>query len=246
MRYYRADLHIHTVLSPCADIDMGPVNIIEEAAKKNIDIIGITDHNTTRQCATVSAIGRDKGVFVLPGVEVNSKEEIHCLAFFEDLSVAAEFESYLEEHRTDVKNDADIFGQQMIVDEQENITGYIEELLTAALNVDIEDISKKVHELDGIFIPAHIDREFGGIINQLGFIPENLETEALEVVDTEKAARLIKKDDDNRSYTFIRNSDAHFPDNIGQRLTKYFLNSISFKEIKMALSKVEGRHVKLV
>ena len=87
MNFYKGDLHIHSVLSPCGDLNMSPVNIIDEALKKGLHLIAITDHNSTRHCELSISLGEEKGLFVIPGCEITSKEEVHCLVFLEDLEI---------------------------------------------------------------------------------------------------------------------------------------------------------------
>ena len=118
---YKADLHVHSILSPCGDIDMSPVRIIKEAKKRNIDILGISDHNSTLHCRLMMELGKEEGIFVLPGVEVNTREEIHCLAFFENIALVDEFQNYLEEHLPHILNVKSMFGEQLLVDKDENI-----------------------------------------------------------------------------------------------------------------------------
>ena len=98
MNTYRADLHIHTVLSPCGDLDISPTRIIEKAREKGLDIIGITDHNSTRHCSLIRELAQPAGIFVLMGAEVTTREEVHCLSFFENDDQLSEFQAYLEQH----------------------------------------------------------------------------------------------------------------------------------------------------
>ena len=78
----RADLHIHTVLSPCGDLEMSPENILHFAQVQGLNMIGITDHNSTRQAPIIRDYGKTKGIFVLTGAEICSKEEVHALSGF--------------------------------------------------------------------------------------------------------------------------------------------------------------------
>ena len=133
MNDYRADLHIHSVLSPCGDLDMSPLAIVREACRKGLDIIGISDHNTTRHAALMTELGRENGLFVLPGVEINTKEEIHCLAFFETLDILNKFQNYLDMHLPDIKNDPVKFGYQVELDRDEHIIYEEEKMLFNAI-----------------------------------------------------------------------------------------------------------------
>jgi len=116
MKAYKADIHIHTVLSHCADLEMSPVNIVNRAAEKELSIIGVCDHNSTLQCNSVKTLADKKGIMTLMGVEVTSSEEVHCLAFFETDESREEFERYIELNQPVIKNEPNIFGYQLLVD----------------------------------------------------------------------------------------------------------------------------------
>jgi 3',5'-nucleoside bisphosphate phosphatase len=241
MKIFRADLHIHTVLSPCGDLDMSPVNIISEASRKGIDIIGITDHNTTRHCKLISRLAAEKGIFVMTGAEVTTKEEVHCLAFFENFDTLDFFQGYLDENLPDILNDPAIFGHQVQVDENEIIIYEEKKMLLNAIQKSIKEVEETVHSLDGIFIPAHIDRMKNSIYSQLGFLPENLNADALEVSIATTPEKFSALHSEIRYFTLTRSSDAHFPSNIGTAITNYYINEPSFSEIKLALKGKNGR-----
>jgi len=116
MKLFRADLHIHTLLSPCGELSMSPVNIINMAIRKKLDIIGISDHNTTRQSSLVRMLAEKKGLFVLRGAEITTREEVHCLAFFEDNDTILRFQELLDEHLPNIPNNPLLFGDQIAVD----------------------------------------------------------------------------------------------------------------------------------
>ena len=113
MKMYRTDLHIHTVLSPCGGLEMSPEQIVEAAIAKGLDIIAITDHNSTRQCKAVIEAGEERGLKVFGGAEVNTREEVHCLTLFEDIETLTVFQEYLDDFLPDIPNDPDSFGHQI-------------------------------------------------------------------------------------------------------------------------------------
>lgn len=245
MRDYNADLHIHSVLSPCGDLDMSPRNIIRCAREKQIDILGISDHNSTKHGPLMRRLGTENGVFVLTGAEVTSREEVHCLTFFETDKQLESFQRYIDKYLIPFPNDPARFGHQVVVDEHDNILEEAENLLIYSIDQGIDQIGKIVHEHDGLFIPAHVNRQRNSLISQLGFVPADINADALEI------SRHISKEaflDGNSyllDYTFIQSSDAHFPEDIGRVCSVLKLESPSFKEIKMALAKEEGRKVVL-
>jgi PHP family Zn ribbon phosphoesterase len=151
MKPFRADLHVHTVLSPCGDLEMSPVNIIKKAVEQKLDIIGVTDHNSTLHGPLLRKLGQQNNIFVLTGVEVTTREEVHCLAFFENNEILGAFQKYLEEHLPFIRNKPSAFGYQVVVDENDNIVKEIKPLLITALNQSINEIEKKVHQMVFLF-----------------------------------------------------------------------------------------------
>ena len=243
MRSYRADLHIHTVLSPCGDLEMSPRNIIAKAKELKLDIIGITDHNTTRHCDLTRKLGEKNGIFVMMGAEVTTREEVHCLTFFENTESLVEFQEYLSENLPFVQNKPFVFGYQVVVDNEENIIDEIDSLLIVGLDQSIEQVRKKVRELKGLFIPAHVDRPRHGILSQLGFMPDDLCPDAIELYHASTREMLLSTHPEFSKYVLIRNSDAHLPDYIGSRYSTFTLDHPSFREIAMAFRNEQGRKV---
>jgi len=245
MKKFRADLHIHTLLSPCADLEMTPKSIVTKAKETGLDIIGITDHNSTRNAALVKKLGEEAGLFVLTGAEVTTREEVHCLAFFESQDQLENFQDYIDKNITLIPNPDGHFGYQPVIDESENIIELVSHYLPTALKSGIYDLQKKVHELKGIFIPAHIDRTVNGILGQLGFIPDNLEFDALGVLKHSSIQHVEKHGLKKVNISFLRNSDAHYIHQIGEIYTMFNMLEKSFYEIKMALNQVGGRFVEI-
>ena len=243
MQTFSADLHVHTLLSPCGDLEMSPANIVETAARKQIDILGITDHNSTKHGPLVHKMAAKNGIFVLCGAEVTTKEEIHCLTFFENIEKLTLFQQYLDAHLGDVKNNPQKFGYQVVLDEDEMIVEEVDKLLIAAIDQSIDEVEAMVHKLDGLFIPAHIDRPAYSLLGQLGFLPPGLKADALEISKNTTEAELVKMHPELAGYTFIQSSDAHFPEQIGTRVTKFEIKTRSFQEISMALKGADSRRV---
>lgn len=242
---FRADLHMHTTLSPCGDLFMSPQAIVAKACEMGLDIIAITDHNTTRQSKLIKEIGEEKGLFVLCGAEVTTKEEVHCLCLFEDESALNQFQEYLDEHLPSIINDPDQFGYQVQVDKNEDICFQEERLLISAINQSIDQIAAKVHALNGLFIPAHVNKQKNSLISQLGFIPPDLSFEALELSRHITRSDFLKNNSYLKNVSFIQSSDAHFVDDIGSVYTEFMMEHRSFNEIKFALNNENGRSIKL-
>ena len=243
MKTVKADLHIHTVLSPCGDLEMSPRNIVEMAAEKNLEIIGITDHNSTRQIPVVAELAAARGIFVLRGVEITTREEIHCLAFFPDQATCEQFQLYIDEHQPFIPNKEGAFGYQVVVDANDMILAMEEKLLITALNKGIGDIEKEVHRLGGIFIPAHIDRPVNSIFSQLGFIPPGLKFEALAITCYTTEKKVQEKFKLDKSIPLLKDSDAHYPRDIGKGYSCFTVEELTFEEVRLALAKKDGRCV---
>lgn len=237
MGNYKADLHIHTVLSPCGSLDMSPSNIIECAKKKHLNIIGITDHNATHHTGIIQRLGQKEGLFVLRGAEVCTKEEIHCLAFFEFDDEINAFQKYIDEYLPHIPNDTDKLGYQVIVDENEEILDQLPYTLLSGINQSIDKVKKKVIELNGMFIPAHIDRSTFSISSQLGFIPPGLAPTAYEISKYSSREKILKIFPSIANYVITQDSDAHFPEDIGSVINVFELEEVSFKSIKAMFEK---------
>jgi PHP family Zn ribbon phosphoesterase len=243
MKIFRADMHIHTLLSPCGDLEMSPENIVTEIAHKGLDIIGITDHNTTRHCELITRMAGEKGIFVMQGAEVTTKEEVHCLAFFENTDALKIFQEFLNVNLPDIPNNPAIFGHQIQVDENEVIIYTEKKLLINAISKTIKEVEVFVHDLEGLFIPAHIDRKKNSIFSQLGFLPENMKADALEISGLSSPGEFSARHPEINKFTLIKCSDAHYPEQIGTSFTNFYIENPSFSEIRMALRGVNGRKI---
>jgi len=246
MKTVKADLHIHTVLSPCGDLEMSPRNIVNTAREKGLGIIGITDHNSLRQIDVVEKLALEAGIFVLGGVEITTREEVHCLAFFPDRETRQIFQGYIDEHQPFIPNKDGKFGYQVVADENDRILYIEEKLLITGLNRSINQIEKDVHLLGGIFIPAHINRSANSIFSQLGFVPPGLECDAMGITCFTTENEVKSKYPVPKSITLIKNSDAHYPEDIGRGYSLFRINESTFDEVKLALYQKEGRSAKAV
>jgi PHP family Zn ribbon phosphoesterase len=243
MNIYRADLHIHTVLSPCGDLEMSPGNIVEKAVEKGLDIIAVTDHNHTGHVKLTRELGARKGIWVVYGAEINTREEVHCLTYFDNDEQVIEFQQEMEGNLQKIPNDASLFGSQLIVDEQEQILEELNFSLYPGLNWGIEEAAAVVHGLGGLFVPAHVNRPTNGLYAQLGFFPADLEVDAVEISRHSAPADMVTEHPELESQVLIQNSDAHFIDDIGRAGNRYKMKSCTFEELRLALRGEQGRGV---
>lgn len=241
MKKFTADLHVHSVLSPCGDLEMSPDVIIAKAREMHLDIIGITDHNSTRQCAVIRQMGELNAITVITGAEVTTREEVHCLTFFETDEQLNEFQKYLDMHLPDIKNDVNRFGYQVVVDASNKIVFTEERLLVSALDQSIDQVEAKVHSLRGLFIPAHIDKLRFSLYGQLGFLPPGLKVDALEISPAKSSVDFLQKHPELSHYSIISGSDAHYPYQVGSRVTVFEMETPGFGEIKKTLEGIGTR-----
>jgi len=218
------DLHIHTALSPCGNNDMTPNNIVNMAFLKGLDAIAITDHNSSENVKACIDVGKRVGITVIPGMELQTKEDIHVICLFKNIDFAMRFQDYVYNNLTTDKNNEKIFGKQIIYDEEDNIIGYNDRLLLASSNISFDEAFYRVKELEGVFIPAHVDRDSFSVISNLGFIPDYLEIKIVEYNSLEKLKKFVEVGIIDKNYKFIKSSDAH---NLGKILERG--NGISAK-----------------
>lgn len=231
------DLHIHTLLSPCAGIEMIPINIVMKVLELGIDMIAITDHNAVGNVSSVMDFVKKYApeLVVLPGMEITSREEVHILGILPTLESARELEIIIHNHLSDAP-DKNYSTEQLIVDEDANFVRYEEHFLLGATDFSVEEISNLVHSFGGIVIPAHIDRESFGLIYTLGFFPPNLKVDAVEVSKfaTEKDLDVVKNSIPYK-IPIISSSDAHFLSDFSKPRTFLDLEEKSFEALKKTL-----------
>ena len=243
MNRYLSDLHIHSVLSPCGDLEMSPFNIVEMAVKKGLDIIAVTDHNHAGHAKLTRELGAKKGIWVVYGVELCTREEVHCLTFFDTNEQLDVFQEMLEKSMPKIPNDTAVLGYQLIVDEAEEILEEVTYSLYPGVDWEISEAAGIVHELGGLFVPAHVDRAMNGLYTQLGIWPEGLEVDAVEISRYISMKEALKDHPELKSRTLLKSSDAHYLEDIGRCFSNLVMEDRDFTELKLALRGEEGRGV---
>jgi 3',5'-nucleoside bisphosphate phosphatase len=239
---FKCDFHIHTCLSPCADLDMHPRALVERAREAGLDIVAICDHNSSENVPFVMKAAWGKNLSVLPGMEVTTTEEAHILAIFDSLDHLSEFQSVIYQHLPG-ENDERLFGVQAIVNENGEVEGLNNKLLIGATDLSLDRLLDQIHNLNGLAIAAHIDRESFSVLGQLGFIDEKIKFDALEITPATGLKQARIKYPTLSNYTFILSSDAHFLKDIGQAMTRVIMQEATLAELKMAFAKQDGRYV---
>ena len=210
--YY--DLHIHSCLSPCGDNDMTVNNIAGMGTLAGLQIMALTDHNSTKNLPAFFTACENYGIIALGGMELTTAEEVHMVCLFPTLESAMLFGKEVDAKRIRIKNKPEIFGEQLILDGEDNIVGTEEDLLINATTLTIDDGVALANEFGGVCFPAHIDRDSYGIIAMLGFIPEQPDFKTVEVYDKANLEALKETHSCLNNKNIIFCSDAHYLDKI--------------------------------
>lgn len=245
LRTFRAELHVHTVLSPCAEVEMIPPLIVQQALENKIDIIAITDHNATANIRAVQKAAQGTGLIVLPGMEMQTVEEVHSLCIFEDTSQAEVFQKIVSQALPPLKNDPEHFGEQFVVDETGDFIRREDQLLILSTEMSLSQAWRFVNEMGGIFLPAHVNRKAFGLLENLGFIPQDIPLPAVEISRHLKSDEAVEKFPQLFGYKLLKGGDAHRLDELAG-FNQFSLAAPTFAEIKMAIHSFEGRSVKII
>lgn len=210
------DLHIHSCLSPCGDDDMTPANIAGMAALKGLEVIALTDHNTCRNCPAFMAAAAEYGVLAVPGMEINTSEEVHAVCLFPTLETALDFDTYVYKKLIKFPNNEAIFGKQQIYDEQDQVCGSEPNLLINATQLSFDGLWELVLSYGGVMFPAHVDKTANSLIANLGFIPPDSRFTTAEVKDLRKLHQLRRDHPYLEQCRIISNSDAHYLEHINE------------------------------
>lgn len=228
MSWYRADLHLHSCLSPCGDLECSPSAIAATAQQRGIALAALTDHNSALNCPAFAEACSRSGINALFGMEATSREEVHLLCIFETVEQALEMGQVLYSALANIPNNPEKLGDQVYVDVEEVILGTVDKHLTAAVSYSADEINELVVARGGLFIPAHIDRAVTSMQSQLGFLPHG-DYSAVEV--TKSPCPL-----DTWDYTRVCDSDAHYLDDIASRWFEFEAHAPNFAGLKQALA----------
>ena len=240
LKVFNCDLHVHTCLSPCAELDMHPMALVQKAIEAKLDMIAICDHNSSANVPYVINAAQTSKLKILPGMEITTSEEVHLLAIFDSLSKLTLLQNIIDQHLPG-ENDEERFGVQAIVNENGEVEGINNQLLIGATDLSLDTLIGYIHQFDGLAIAAHIDRESFSVLSQLGFIDDNAGFDALEITHLTGFDEARIKYQELCKYSFLVSSDSHFIKDIGQAFTRIYLEEPSFAELKMALKKQNGR-----
>jgi len=214
-----ADFHNHSCLSPCGSLDLSPSVLVQAAAAKRIKIMALTDHNSSLNCRAFSCHCKRLNIIPVYGLEVTTAEEIHMLALFANLDEAEDFGEFIYSIITPFLNNPERTGDQVYVDEDDNILGEVEYFLVNAAGISVDALGAKASEYNGIVIPAHIDRPAFSMTSQLGAAVQGpwAAIECVRVPPLSKFGDLYSPLLDTLNFPLITGSDAHYPEHVGRR-----------------------------
>ncbi len=242
MKRFKADMHIHSCLSPCADLQMSPRRIVDQACKVGLDVIALCDHNSADNVTAAMNIGQERGLSVLPGMEVCSREEVHIVALFQQPEQALEMQAHVYAHLAG-DNNVKLFGDQLVVNEADEILSENPRMLIGATDLEIRAIVEQVHHIGGLSIASHVDRQAFGIIGQLGFIPDGLALDGIEISSRTTPRDARASIDGIQDYPYVTSSDAHYLADIGKAHTLLEVLKPTLSEIGLALKGLDGRRI---
>ncbi|MFU8780707.1 MAG: PHP domain-containing protein [Kiritimatiellia bacterium] len=225
-----ADFHNHSCLSPCGSLEMSPRTIARRAAQAGVQIMALTDHNSARNTPAFAEACRAEGIIPLAGLEITTIEECHVLAIFDTPKTALKMGKWVWRHLPRYPLDTEYYGDQPVVDTNENIVELVDILLTSAIQKSFNDVQAETSRLGGLFIPAHINRHSFSVESQLGFLPRGT-YDAIEVLRPQAAAYQKRYPD----IPVITSSDAHVPAQIAQASFELPIKDVSIPAIRKAL-----------
>lgn len=245
MRPYLADLHVHTVLSPCAEVEMIPPLIVKRARELALGIIAITDHNSAENAGAVMEAARGYDLAVLPGMEVQTREEVHLLCLFDTLEQAVDWQAVVYAHLPPMQNQPEVFGAQFVVDATGVFVCYNERLLLAATSLSVEEVAAGAAERGGLCVAAHVDRPSFSLLANLGFVPAGVGFAAMEISCRADVDELRRQHPSLAEFSLICSGDAHRLDEMSDK-TILTLGEPTIAEISRAFRVQDGRRVKVL
>lgn len=234
MRSFRADLHIHSVLSPCGGLEMSPKAVVDRLVSLGINWMAITDHNSMANCPAYEKVALRAGLAFTWGMEMQTSEEIHILVYFDRAAAAVMFAKALYGSLLPVPNDPDFFGDQVIIDENENILGMEQRALVNSSVWDLNTAVQMARDHGGYCVPAHIDAGANSIIGQLGFLPDEPVFGLLGITAGLDVQRYLRENPYLAGKAFLRSSDAHYLNDLGKGASVVYADSASVAELELA------------
>ena len=240
VKTFIAELHVHTVLSPCAEIEMIPPFIVQEALDRGINLIAITDHNASANVRAVQQAASGTDLVVLAGMEIQTREEVHMLCLFDTAEQVEAWQSAVDLYLPDLPNRPDYFGDQYVVDASGDFLRHEPRLLLTSANLSLHEAVEGVRTLGGLAIPAHVNRKAYGLLENLGLVPTDVTFDALEISRHLNLNEATIKYPQLKGYPLIQSGDVHRLDEfLGKNVFK--IEAPTVRELGLALAQHEGR-----
>lgn len=243
MREWSIDLHLHTILSPCGSDDMIPPYVIAWAKELGINALAITDHNTAENVVPFMEKGKELDMIVIPGMEVQTSEDVHLISLFEAVEQVMEFQKLVYKHLPNMKNRKEYFGEQWIIDKEGNKIKELERLLLIGTDLSVEDTIGYIHRLGGICIASHIDRQAFSLWGHLGDIPSELLLDGVELTPHLPRDPIQMEAIKKMGMNYLVSSDAHYLSDMKRKQCIFHMNDVNLEEIKMAVKNTKGRYI---
>lgn len=237
------DLHLHSCLSPCADITMVPGEVSRRLVDRGIRVAALTDHNSACNTGVFERVFRRNGILLVPGIEVTTAEEVHLLCYFETMSALWLFGRRLYASYPHVAGDPERFGYQLICNERDEYVGQFPFLLSMASPMTLDQVKALTEELGGVVVPSHVDRRWG-LLSQLGVVTPALRFATYEIAHKANIGKMLPQLPGHPQ--IISSSDAHNLDSIGPARFSLAIGQVSTGEVLMALRHEQGREVRLL
>jgi PHP family Zn ribbon phosphoesterase len=218
---------------------MSPSAIVKAALERGVNSLALTDHNSAGNCAAMAKLCRDNNILFFPGLEVTTSEEAHVLCLFGEVEAAMELDRIIYESLPEIKNVPEKFGDQVFVNEDDEVEGFEEKYLGMASSYSIDELREKVKKIGGLFIASHVDKPVFSVISQLGFLSGLFS--AVEM----SAAGARRKDTLSiaGAYTAVSASDSHYLHTIANTCVQFELPTPSIEEYGRVL---ERNQVKII
>jgi len=246
MREWGLDLHIHSALSPCSSKEMLPGPVLLRALDLDIQAIAVTDHNAAGNAAAFLTAGRELGIKVFPGMELQTAEDIHLVCLFEELESLLQFEKLVCQSLPPLVNNKESLGEQWLVNAAGEKTGELEQLLLVGTSLSLEEGIDQVHRLGGLCLAAHLDRQAFSLWGHLGALPPDLNLDGVELTPHLRRDPLLLQAIKDRGFSYVISSDAHYLSDLRSPQCFAQLEELNLRELKLALKGQEGRRIRVL
>jgi PHP family Zn ribbon phosphoesterase len=237
-----AELHCHTVASACSELEMIPPLIVERARELGLGLLGITDHHSVENVAAVQQAAERERIHVLPGMEVQTREEVHVVCLFDELERALGWQAWIWEHLPSLPNREAFFGGQVVVDSGGEFVRTNDRLLQTSVDLGFDELFQRVEEWGGIAIPAHVDRSRFSLFANLGLVPDDVSLVGAEISRRMTAEEARERYPSLLGMGLIQSGDAHRLSEM-MASTRLVLAEPTVAELRLAFLGREGRRI---